>query len=145
MHDSFNFLDLIQCIIVRWYISIIHFVEPNHNRVASLGILHVWLDLIKISKMEIEREKGRETESANLIYGNDGTYAIVPVGFLPKNLHLWKEIIRKKFVKLFILQWFGKTRRQKTFSCLFMSWYINNWTTKQNCFNRLKSKCQISV
>ena len=39
-NDSFNFFNLIQCVVVRRYIGVINFVESNHNWVAGLGILH---------------------------------------------------------------------------------------------------------
>ena len=39
LHNSFNFFDLIQCIVVRRYICIVNLVESNHNWVPTLGIL----------------------------------------------------------------------------------------------------------
>lgn len=35
-----NFFNLIQSIVICRYIGVVHFLESNHDRVASLGVLH---------------------------------------------------------------------------------------------------------
>ena len=94
--DSFDFLNLIQGVVVCGYIGIVNFVESNHDWVTSLGVLHntqissqTQLSLISMESSSYIYGVALLCEETHLINSNNGTSALVPVGFLPKNLNLF--------------------------------------------------------
>lgn len=38
--SSFNFFNLVQCIVICGHICVVNFVESNHDWVAGVGVLH---------------------------------------------------------------------------------------------------------
>lgn len=91
--DSFDFLNLIQGVVVCGYIGIVNFVESNHDWVASLGVLlntqiSTQLQFSLLSVDSYVYGVALSCQKTHLINSNNRTIALVPVGFLPQNLNL---------------------------------------------------------
>lgn len=133
-HHSFNFFNLIQCIVICRYICIVNFVESDHYWVASLWVLSngfktknqtLYLSQQK-NKIKITLE-GRE--STDLVNSYNRSNAIVPVGLPPKNLNLQKG---STWIIIIII-WpmlFRQNPKKKNLPISFFSWTPNSKNTK---------------
>lgn len=90
--NSFNFFNLVQCIVICRYTGVVNLVESNHNWVSGLWILfsqHYKNQNFRQQQPFFFPVKGRRKRS-NLVNSYNRPNVLVPVGLPSKNPNLYR-------------------------------------------------------